>query len=63
MLKKLKVISNFFIECFMFSVAGLIGVFVIPFVIGAVWIELFKEAKDEFKKVGKEVEPEMPEKV
>lgn len=48
MLRKLKVVSKFLIECFMFTVAGLLGVIFIPFVIGAAWLELFREAKNEF---------------
>ena len=50
MLRKLKAVSNFLLESFMFSVAGVVAALFIPCVIMAVWVELFKEAKNEFFK-------------
>ena len=55
MLKRLKVVSKFLLECFMFGTAGLLGILFIPFVIGAAWIELFREMKNEFKNLGRPV--------
>ena len=55
MLAKLKLVSNFLIECFMFGCAGLIGMLFLPLVIGAAWLELFKEMKNEFKNLGRPV--------
>ena len=49
MLAKLKAVSNFFVECFMFTVAGLVGLIFIPIVIAAAWLELFREMQNEFK--------------
>ena len=48
MLARVKLVSNLFVECFMFGVAGLVGLIFIPVVIAAAWLELFKETKNEF---------------
>ena len=48
MLARIKLVSSFFVECFMFGVAGLVGLIFVPVVIAAAWLELFKELKNEF---------------
>ena len=49
MLAKLKLLSNLAIEMTMFGCAGIVGILLIPFVIGASWLELFREMKNEWR--------------
>ena len=63
MLVRLKLVSNLFLELAMFACAGVFGIVLIPFVIGAAWLELFREAKDAWKGLGAEVPEENAEEV